>query len=363
MTGDLTAVLINGLNLIDDIVRYSGNNNINGEKIFENLHIDALICRRHCSLQNIRIANWMEDTPSTQFNHTIQGTITLIDPTIPSELSVLGTVNGQAISPKTILLRGIDQHVQGNVFIEAASSATPQILPITFEHVNTEFLNNVHFAQFYQNLVRKPEHGLPAITLQSSIRFQRPLTVGHLTLHGQFYEANANQLPNSYNQVNMQHYQRSMDEVAAMQQELHARLRNSDSKHFNHLIVRQIFGSEVRKVMQVRFPAYQFGSNLMAVHNVSQGLNAILFYVWSYSWHKLVPAEGKTILNQINALSLSLLSVTILIGFRTPRHSANAFADTRFLHIPYWRPRLHCRAHSGSKNQRLRPFILLVLEW
>lgn len=235
------------------------------------------------------MGEWMKNTASTIFSHTIQGTTTLINPTIATDVTVR-TVNGQTVTTRTILLRSIDQSVHGNVFIEAASSTVNQILPITFENVQAQFINNVHFSSFIQNLVRKDKHDQSSIALQSNIRFQRPLTVGHLKLHGQVYDAHTSQLPSGYRHTSnaVQHNARNMDSMVAIQQQLRSRLHNNNGKHFSELIERQRFGSDVRKLMPVHFGAH----SLVAMLSTWHGQDMIHFVVWHNDQQQLVPAEG-----------------------------------------------------------------------
>lgn len=258
------------------------------------MHINSLKCKRHCSIQNVFIHDWIKNSPTIQFNHTIQGITTILNPILAGDLTVLGTVNNQIFNRATILLKKLNQIIRGNVFIETNSIEKQQILPITFVNVGLQFINSILFSKFNENLLKKPLHGLPIVSLQSNIRFNRPLMMDNLNFDKQFYGMNMSEFPQEHNiDHTIQHYQRSLDAITSVRQSLDSRLISDDTKYLSHFSIRQCLVGNITNVLQIHFPMYNKGDVLIAIQNNTKDIKMISFLTWDKQMQQMIPAEGK----------------------------------------------------------------------
>lgn len=79
--------LINGFNVVTDVVRYSNPiNNVTGVKSFDGLTTTNLHCLIGCRLMDIDIASWMDRVAYLNGNYTIQGTTVMDAPVFYNNL-------------------------------------------------------------------------------------------------------------------------------------------------------------------------------------------------------------------------------------------------------------------------------------
>lgn len=80
VAGELNS-LINGFNVVTDVVRYSNSiNNVTGVKSFEGLTTTNLNCQIGCRLMNIDVMDWMGRVALLSGNYTVQGTTVMDAP-------------------------------------------------------------------------------------------------------------------------------------------------------------------------------------------------------------------------------------------------------------------------------------------
>lgn len=82
VSGDVNS-LINGFDVITDVVRYSNPiNNVTAAKSFERLDVGNLYCRNGCTLMDVDVYDWMNKVVFVGGNYTIQGTTVIEAPVI-----------------------------------------------------------------------------------------------------------------------------------------------------------------------------------------------------------------------------------------------------------------------------------------
>lgn len=330
------------------------NNIINADKSFQNLHIESLVCKRGCTIQDINIVDWITNSASKNFNHTIQGVTTLIDPIISSELSVLGTVNGQQFNPSTILLKSESQTIRGNVFIEPNPFNTNQILPITFENVQLEYFNGIHFSTFIRNLVQRSDRGLVEVLLSSNVRFLQPLTIGRLRIDGQLYRMNASSLPSTMVvDSEIQHYRTKLDEMEAVRVELEDRLASATPTFFDHFSDRQIVKGNVVMIRSVRFRDYNNGRSIIAVLKNKTSSFEISFYKWMPESRQVALIEGRSLLFSIFFSEEGITLNSHKTYFRSFRNKPTQSRSFRLFHHFDKRPGMHCSSDQRPPNEHI----------
>ncbi|CAD7089342.1 unnamed protein product [Hermetia illucens] len=153
--GDLNNVRINGLNLVDDVLRYdvTTTQKITAPKNFTNLIIADLECAEHATINKIDILDWLRNSAFIYGNYTIQGTTTIDDITVYEDVTVFGTVNGVKFDEKHLLLVDTNQTIHGNVVMGAEFEKTHQIKPLSIEHMDVETINGVNVKDFFRDLV------------------------------------------------------------------------------------------------------------------------------------------------------------------------------------------------------------------
>lgn len=177
--GSLRATHINGLNLYDDVVRYSRptKNVIFAEKFFEHVKIGHLYCKDKCNLQYVNMGEWTSKAVLAYADYIVQGVTYIEDPYILN-MNVLGTVNNQTFNSDTILRKSAEQTILGSLYIR---SRPDQIESLTFQTIYLNSINSYNFAEFYNSLVLKDPYNLE-LHVSSNLRFVQPLLVNNLNV-------------------------------------------------------------------------------------------------------------------------------------------------------------------------------------
>lgn len=296
LIGNLESVLINGLNLNNDVVRYSQpkQNIINATKTFDSVEIESLNCRGKCTIQNVQVDQWMRDSVHADFNYTIQGETTLYNPIISSGVNLYGDLNGHPFNPNNILQKSGTQKITGNVYIGTSDSDTQNILPVTFDNVQIEYLNSILVDEYLQNYISKALYGPNTIALHSNVQFNQPLVVNQLIVDHDFYNSNESEIlyPTDI-QRSIRQQQDKLDGIEMLRQELKGKIQDSvKTTAFDEFMFYKNLAPNFIKILPIRFAAHQNGNLIMAVLNISNAMGDVSFYNWNTADENLVRDES-----------------------------------------------------------------------
>lgn len=264
--GNLRGTLINGLNMNNDVVRYSQPeaNIIVATKFFENLSINLLRTQKRFTINEVDIDYWITHSILLNKNYTIQGQTRINNPVI-SHIEAFGTVNGRKFNANNILLKSTNQQINQNIFI---GNQNNPLTKLTFDSIYINSLNGHNFSRFYETLVQRPFPNQPLIAnIEANVQFIEPLQVENLQCNGQINNVNFKALTEiNHNQINEQ-YRKALPELYAWHNETLASKQHRNTI-MDHFVLRQTMPSN--KIMQ-----------LNKLHNTKDEQNNDVFVVVS----------------------------------------------------------------------------------
>lgn len=107
--------------------------------------------------------------------------------------SVFGLVNNLTFTPENVLLKTLQQNINGNVLISNKLVNDNRILTLSFEDVQLESINGKILKEFYLNMVHKDD---PLVSVNTRLEFQDLLTVDYMQFYAEFNGFNLNELLN-----------------------------------------------------------------------------------------------------------------------------------------------------------------------
>lgn len=294
-TGNLESVLINGLNLNNDVVRHSQphQNLINAPKSFDNLQLDSLICRGKCTIQNVQMVEWMKNSVNVDFNYTIQGQTTLYNAVITNGIVLFGELNGVPFNPNIILQKNGAQTINGNLYIGSSVSNIQNILPVSFDNVQIQYLNSILANDFLRSFSSKALYGSNVIALKSNVQFIQPLVINKLNVDRSFYSANESGFLYQVGaDQTIRRHRQMLDGMEMLRQELKEKIGNpSQTSLFSQFSFYKILTPEFIKVLPLKWN----GEMVVAVLNSSlNAMGEISFYKWNPAMQALVPNDGRS---------------------------------------------------------------------
>lgn len=106
---------------------------------------------------------------------------------------MFGLVNNLTFTPDNVLLKTLQQNINGNVFISNKVANDHRILPLSFVDVQLESINGKILNEFYLNLVHKDD---PLVSVNSRLEFHELLAVDYMQFYDEFNGFNLNELLN-----------------------------------------------------------------------------------------------------------------------------------------------------------------------
>lgn len=179
-TGHIKTSTLNNLNLNNDIVRWSRprDNIVRADKSFGSVSIEQLYCQFRCSVQGVDVTKWIATSALNSFDYVIRGRVHLNN-AIASHIQVDGLVNGQRLTSKSILLKHTPQRIDGSVTV-GNSRTDNELMPLTFDNIQVNWVNNQNFSGFRENIVERSRHNRIFANIFTDLHFGQTLIIEHL---------------------------------------------------------------------------------------------------------------------------------------------------------------------------------------
>ncbi|KAH8384888.1 hypothetical protein KR093_011414 [Drosophila rubida] len=216
VSGDLSNVLINQLNLVDDILRNDTSDVtvINAPKTVESATIQRLFAANTSTVAGVQVAQWVANAVYIYGNHSIAGKVVIDSLNLYNDLQVNGTVNGIHWQPDELLLCDLSQEVSGSVLINNTLPAENQILSHNIKELWVDQINGLSVKELLSNkAINRPN-----LHVAGQLIFTKPLTVANYELDET--AANGNKWKRGAASNAVEDWQQLSQHVAAVQQRL-----------------------------------------------------------------------------------------------------------------------------------------------
>lgn len=182
IAGDLNDVIINGLNLVKDILRYDVTDvTVMAPKTFRNVIVDQLNCTT-CIVQGCNLNEWIRNAVTRTGENVIKGKVSVVTAEV-EEVFTNNTINGLIFGPNTMLTKSTEQIFDTDLVI-LSTLDRKQRIEITGLDVNT--LNGFD-VDFLGNVATR---GSANKRIESRINFIQPVVIGDLVCTGDVFGVN-----------------------------------------------------------------------------------------------------------------------------------------------------------------------------
>lgn len=237
--GHIKTSALNGLNLNNDIVRWSrpSENIIRAEKTFGTVNIEHLYCQFRCTVQGVDVSKWIASTVLNSFDYVIRGRVHLNN-AISAHIHVDGLVDGQQLNSKSTLLKQTPQRIEGSIIIGSPKSAD-MLMPLTFQNMMVGLVNGQNFSGFRANVVERGRRNRIVADIFTDLHFTSPLILDNLS----------NLL--LQNSSRQKHPTKNSHRLFRMSDATDQNVKTKVEKHFHRLAVRDIYPVNISRIIKI----------------------------------------------------------------------------------------------------------------
>ncbi|XP_066147264.1 uncharacterized protein clos [Euwallacea fornicatus] len=176
-------VLVRGLNLTCDVMRYDKFNIVTGAKSFSNLKVETLGLPDNIKIQDVDVVDWLNNAVLTNGWFNVKGKKAFKNATFDGYLSVRKKLNNREFTNSSVMLTNVPQTITGKKTFITRDSEPTKIINLNVKGL----INEIAFEELIRDQAYKQQNSV----LHSDIVFSGNVSIDNLIID------------NLYNNVNM----------------------------------------------------------------------------------------------------------------------------------------------------------------
>ncbi|KXJ80288.1 hypothetical protein RP20_CCG025735 [Aedes albopictus] len=278
--GNLNLTTLNGLDIRHDILlNHAEQVTFTGAKRIDNLRVHNLRCPEPCIIQGVDFSEWFSNSVRLDRNHTVEGVTYLEGVTILGGIESLGPVNNVTFDPQHLLLKSVNQTLEGTLYLKTKFPEHNLIYQSSIETLEVNTINGKDFNEFMDNLARDEEG---TITIGTPVTLAQNLKAKNVrTSDSKVFGVNINQLLQEVEYGDqLSKYETKLRRLHMVGQSLVETL-STKTPYLSHYQPIKALPGYFRSVATITLPLSPAAIELLAAHVDDGNRTAVEFYRWN----------------------------------------------------------------------------------